>query len=171
MPIHMLKYRQSDEAVKQLMIEAKTRHTDLETVMVEELVRFLEEEDGIFTDIANSGRVSLDDIDSADVPLSEIEHVSAEMKHLIQQAELLDLGYLDILLTEVAAERTSLHQALSLAFQYGKHIAHITDKLEQQSTSQSPELKKCEAQDLQNERFSRQFRHTVVEQDEQLTAA
>ncbi len=154
----MLQTRWDYEAVKRIIARAKAEESDLETVLVDELTRYLQGEEGLFSELAVGDNVSLKEV--IDNPLSLGSSHSdrmARLHDLIAQADDLGMGLLDVLVTEVDGKTLGLHDALGLAFQFGKRVVRLADEFEDREYFDR-NIKSCERRAVERELVTRHYR-------------
>jgi hypothetical protein len=149
--------RWDQEAIKRIVARAKAEETDLETVLVEELVRYLEGDTGLFDDLGSNGSISLHEIVQAGMLADTREESLLRLSALIEHASEVGLDVLDALAIDVRANKLSLPDALTLAFQFGKRIQRQADQLEARQANDQ-ELTHVERKAVQRELTSRALR-------------
>jgi hypothetical protein len=146
--------RWSQEAIKRIVARAHEEETDLETVLVEELVHYLEDHTGLFTDLAANGSISLHEIVQAGMLTGTREETLLRLGALIEQANEMGLDMLDALAIDVRANKLSVPDALALAFQFGKRTQRQADQLEAHQLNDT-ELTHVERKAVQHEMATR----------------
>jgi hypothetical protein len=149
--------RWNQEAIKRIVARAKAEETDLETVLVDELVRYLEGHTGLFEDLGANGSISLHEIVQAGMLASTREENLLRLSALIDQANEVGLDVLDTLTIDVRANKLSIPDALALAFQFGKRTQHQADQLEAHQLNDH-ELTHAERKAVQREMAARAIR-------------
>jgi hypothetical protein len=149
--------RWDQEAIKRIVARAKEEETDLESVLVEELVRYLEGDTGLFDDLGSSGNISLHEIVQAGMLASTREETLLRLGSLIEQANEVGLEVLETLVIDVRANKLSISDALTLAFQFGKRTQCLADQLESCQLADD-ELTHAERKAVQREMTARASR-------------
>ncbi len=155
----MLLRRWNDEAVKRVVARAKVEESDPEMVLVEELARYLEgDKESMFFDLVNGDSLSLQGLISSNAWRAYQEENPTRLRELLEHSDAVGLGLFDVLATEVHSGRLKLTEALLLAFQFGKHVVMLADKVEQQQNEHDQDVKTVERRAVERELIARHYR-------------
>lgn len=119
------------EAVRRILGRANRERADMEAMLVDELLRYLEGKPGVFSDAAGDGAViSLQGIRTSISLPGYPEEDATELDALMEQADAMGLEVLEMLALEVNTGQVSLAAALNLAFHYGRQMSHLVPPVE-----------------------------------------
>jgi hypothetical protein len=149
----MLDPRWNYETFQQIAETARRKNLDLESVLLEELTRYLEGKSGIFTSFAENSGISLHGIiepETADTSPEE-----PPLAELLARADEEGMSFLDSLALDTEVGRYNLSHALQLAFEFGKYVSHMADQAEAQTSDEPAEA--CQQHAVVTELLVRQY--------------
>lgn len=150
----MLDTRWNYETFQQIAEKAQRKNLDLESVLLDELTRYLEGKSGIFTSLAEHSGISLQGIIEPET--AESSHGPPPLVELLARADEEGMHFLDSLALDTEVGRYSLAHALQLAFEFGKYIARMADQAEARASSE-PAAEAWQQQAVVSELMVRQY--------------
>jgi hypothetical protein len=162
--------RRNQEAIKRIVDRAIEEESDLEAILVDELVRYLEGQTGLFAELGATGNVSLHEITATGALSGTREEQALRLSTLIEQAEATGQDVLDVLTAEVQANRLSMPDALAFAFQFGKRVQRLADQIENHQLREH-ELALVEQQAVQRELAGRSRRQRSTQGESSAAAS
>jgi hypothetical protein len=154
------------EAIKEMVSRAKQEKEELETILLDELTRYLEgDNNALFTRITEGDSVSLRELPYIAPTRGQHNSPTPHLEEIIRQADEQGSGLLDLLLAEVRMGRADLEDALMLAFQYGKRIMHMADAFETQQYFDR-NIHSCERRAVERELVARHSRQLDANRDD-----
>lgn len=129
----------SYEAVRRIFMRSKREDADPETVLVDELIRYLEGKPGTFSDVASSSVViSLQGIQPSISLYDDEQESGTRLDDMKTQASALGVDMLEMLELQVHMGNLNLADALILAFQYGSQVNHLVERMELRQNRYNP---------------------------------
>jgi hypothetical protein len=150
----MLDTRWNYETFQQIAETARRKNLDLESVLLDELTRYLEGKSGIFATLAEHSGISLQGIIEPETAAPSPEE--PPLAELLARADEEGMSFLDSLALDAEVGRYSLTHALQLAFEFGKYIAHMADQAEAEASSE-PAAEAWQQQAVVTELLVRQY--------------
>lgn len=126
----MVEQRWNYEAFQRIILRANAEGLDLETILLDELTRYLEGRSGVFTELVGRERVSLQAVVPPDVLAETDLPETLPLDELIERAEQEGLGLLELLALELETGKRGLEETLLFAFELGKRTPPPHDQTE-----------------------------------------